>query len=151
VTGSATALVPGQQRARWNIKWNSEEDQGKERQERRTKRPVGATACHRKQSRSVEWNKVRTGSGSNNIDRDGVGNSISNRGNSEQGQNIEQNSEGLSRSVKWNKVQNGSGSSDIDRDGLVTALVTEATNQRQKDHDQGTLSGGNSRPPVGWV
>jgi hypothetical protein len=56
--------------------------QGKERRGRRTKRPVGATAGHRKQSRSVDWNKGRNLSGSSDIDRDGVGISIGNRGDS---------------------------------------------------------------------
>jgi hypothetical protein len=40
-------------------------------------------AGHHKYSRSIKWNEVRNRSSSTDSDRDGVGNSIGNKGDSE--------------------------------------------------------------------
>jgi hypothetical protein len=110
-----------------------EEDQGKERQGRQTERPVRATTGQRKQSRSVEWNEVRNGSSSDDSDRDGVGNSIGNRGDS----------------VGHARSKTGAAAAIVTGTGSATASVTGATaskvnvDRRNEVGTRGSMADGN--------
>jgi hypothetical protein len=84
-----------------------EEDQGKEKQERQTKRLVGATAGHRKQKQRIEWNEVRNESDSDDSDRDEIDNSIDNKNDREQERNVE-----------WNEVETRGSMANENRDEI---------------------------------